>query len=130
MILPRYDPATDSITYGRLLELRDALYSPRFYRISTDVGPSIDVTQEQPFDVWWEDGPRGPGWYKLQARYLKPGMKMVRPFDTPDRKIATITNVEVVREKPPGLPGVHFWWPITDGPGYIVAGYGDVQLKQ
>jgi len=123
MILPGYDPETDTVIHGELIKLEDALFSNRFIRIHTDVGPSIDVTYSQPFDVMADVG-QGWRWYKVQARFLKPGMKMVRPFDDPEKRIATITKVEEVREYM-----VHFWHPRTTTGRYTAAGYADQHMK-
>jgi len=119
MILPAYNPVTDSIEHGELIELIDALYSHKFIRIHTDVGPSVDVTYSQPFDVLADLG-YGLQWYKIQAKYLKPGMKMARPFDDPDKRIATITKVEEVVER-----NTHFWNLRTSHGRFIAAGYAD-----
>src|SRR5690606_39792174 len=51
MILPGYNPETDTLVHGELIELQDARFSNRFLRIHTDNGPSVDVTYTQPFDV-------------------------------------------------------------------------------
>jgi len=47
-------------------------------------------------------------------------MKLVRPLDEPEKRLATITAVELVREYM-----VHFWNPQTSHGRFIVAGYGD-----
>src|SRR5690606_20595004 len=51
MIVPGYNPETDSIDYGTVIAVQDAKYSSRFLRIHTDVGPTVDVTYTQPFDA-------------------------------------------------------------------------------
>lgn len=125
MIIPRYDKETDSIIHGRLIEVQDAGFSNRFLRIHTDVGPHIDVTYSQPFDVLADFGD-GLKWYKSQAKYLKPGMILIRPFDEPDKRLATITEVEQRIENK-----VQFWNPRVDfGHGFIAAGYSDLPMKQ
>jgi hypothetical protein len=121
MVLPWYQPETDTVIHGELLELQDASYSHEFLRIRTNNGPSIDVTFEQPFDVLADMG-QGLKWYKLQAMYLRPGMQMVRPFDP--EPLSTIVSVETVREN-----GVHFWDPKTTTGGYCVNGYADTITK-
>lgn len=123
MILPSYNPETDTVEHGELVELIDAKHSNRFIRIHTDVGPYIDVTYSQPFDVMADLG-EGWKWYKLTARFLKPGMKMVRPFDKPENMIATITQIEERRERK-----VHFWNPKTTNGRYTAAGYADQIVK-
>src|SRR5690606_13135585 len=123
MIMPKYDPHSDSIIHGRLTELQDAGVSSAYLRIHTNGGPSVDVTYEQPFDVL-VDTPDGPRWYRLQAKYLKPGMKMVRPFDKPENRLVTITDVQLVKTR-----AVRFYNPRTDVGGYIAAGYGDLETK-
>lgn len=122
MILPGYNPETDTLEHGELIELQDARFSNRFLRIHTDNGPSVDVTYTQPFDVLADMGD-GPKWYKLAAKFLQPGMKLVRPFEDPDKRLSTITKVEHVKEHM-----VHFWLPKTSH-GYVtVAGYGDAYI--
>lgn len=119
MILPGYDPETDTLEHGELVELVDAKFSNRFLRIHTDVGPSVDVTYSQPFDALADLG-EGWKWHKMAARFLRPGMKLARPFDEPGRRLATITQVEQRIEHQ-----VHFWNPITSRRSYIAAGYAD-----
>ena len=109
MILPWYQPETDTVVHGELTQLVDASYSREFLRIRTNNGPSLDVTFEQPFDVLADMG-QGLKWYRLQAMYLRPGMQMVRPFDP--EPLSTIVSVETVREN-----GVHFWDPKTTTSG-------------
>lgn len=121
MILPWYQPETDTVVHGELTQLVDASYSREFLRIRTTNGPSLDVTFEQPFDVLADLG-QGKKWYKLQALYLRPGMQMVRPFDP--EPLSTIVSVETVRES-----GVHFWDPKTTTGGYCVNGYADTITK-
>jgi hypothetical protein len=121
MILPWYQPETDTVVHGELTRLVDASYSREFLRIRTSNGPSLDVTFEQPFDVLADLG-QGQRWYKLQALYLRPGMQMVRPFDS--EPLSTIVSVETVRES-----GVHFWDPKTTTGGYCVNGYADTITK-
>ena len=123
MILPWYQPETDTVVHGELLELQDASYSNEFLRIRTHNGPPVDVTFSQPFDVLADLG-QGKKWYKLQAMYLRPGMQLVRPFDTPNNRLSTIVSVETVRE-----PGVHFWNPKTSTGGFCVNGYADLYVK-
>jgi len=123
MILPGYNPETDTLEHGELIELQDAKFSNRFLRIHTDVGPAVDVTYTQPFDVLADLG-GGLAWHKLPAKYLQPGMKLVRPLDEPNKRLATITKVEQVVEHM-----VHFWNPKTSHGRFIVAGYGDFRTK-
>jgi len=123
MILPWYQPETDTVIHGELLELQDASYSNEFLRIRTHNGPPVDVTFSQPFDVLADLG-QGRKWYKLQAMYLRPGMQLVRPFDTLNNRLSTIVSVETVRE-----PGVHFWNPKTSTGGFCINGYADLYVK-
>ena len=66
MILPWYQPETDTVIHGELLELQDASYSNEFLRIRTHNGPPVDVTFSQPFDVLADLG-QGKKWYKPQS---------------------------------------------------------------
>jgi len=123
MILPWYQPETDTVIHGELTQLVDASYSHEFLRIRTHNGPSVDVTFSQPFDVLADLG-QGQKWYKLQAMYLRPGMQLIRPFEAPDNRLSTIVSIETVREH-----GVHFWNPKTTTGGYCVNGYADMLIK-
>src|SRR5690606_5882661 len=119
MILPGYNPETDTLEHGELIRLEDAKFSDRFLRIHTDNGPSVDVTYTQPFDVLADMGD-GWRWYRLHAKFLKPGMKLVRPFEEGERRFSTITQVEHAREHM-----VHFWNPKVSNDRYLAAGYAD-----
>lgn len=119
MILPGYNPETDTLEHGELIRLEDAKFSNRFLRIHTDNGPSVDVTYTQPFDVLADMGD-GWRWYRLHAKFLKPGMKLVRPFEEGERRFSTITQVEHAREHM-----VHFWNPKVSNDRYLAAGYAD-----
>lgn len=119
MILPGYNPENDSVEHGVLLQLVYAGRSPSYLRIHTDNGPCVDVTATQPFDVLADFG-QGLRWYKLPTKYLRPGMKLVRPFEQGGPVLSTITKVEEVRDN-----DRHFWLPKTTVERFTVAGYAD-----
>ncbi len=117
MRMPYYDPATDALAITECLSnLRS--YTHTIYVAEVEGGWVLEMTGEQPMDVLRAHLVTGQiMWHRVQARYLRVGDKLVRPFDK------TLHEVLSVREESRARTWV--WNPRTEARRYIVHGFAD-----
>ncbi len=84
--------------------------------VEVEGGYRLEVTGEQPLDVLRErDGELV--WLKLPARYIQPGDRLVRPFDSSLHEVLSLTRTT--------RPKTYVYNPRTTSGRYIAAGFSD-----
>jgi len=121
MQMPYYDPATDTLAITECLS-NVRSYTHTIYVAEVEGGWTLEMTREQPLDVLRPHLVTGQiMWHRLQARYLRVGDKLIRPFDK------TLHEVLSVREESRARTWV--WNPRTEARRYIVHGFADAISK-
>jgi len=117
MQMPYYNPATDTLAITECLSnLRS--YTHTIYVAEVEGGWVLEMTGEQPMDVLRAHLVTGQiMWHRVQARYLRAGDKLIRPFDK------TMHEILAVREEE--RPRTWVWNPRTEVKRYIVHGFAD-----
>lgn len=111
MLMPYYDPADDSIKTCECLS-NGMSYTSTIYVVEVEGGYRLEATGEQPLDVLRQDH-----WHTLAVRFLRPGDKLVRPYDGTLHDILSVTRE--VRAK------TIVFNPRTTAGRYIVQGFSD-----
>lgn len=120
MLMPAYDPNTDTITITECVS-NERSKTGTLFVIEIEGGYTLKATGEQPFDVLRTYNEK-PSWYRVPARYLKPGDTMVRPWD--EDKTPKVLSVAEITVSPTWV-----WNPRTVAKRYIVEGFADAFLK-
>ena len=121
MQMPYYNPATDTLAITECLSnLRS--YTHTIYVAEVEGGWTLEMTGEQPMDVLRPHLVTGQTmWHRVQARYLRAGDKLIRPFDK------ALHEVLSVREESRARTWV--WNPKTTAGAYIAHGFADAISK-
>jgi len=123
MLMPAYDPDTDTVSVTECVGNMRSKTGTLFV-IEVEGGHVLRVTGEQPFDVLRPNMLTGEvRWQKIQARYLKPGDVMVRPFDAANKMPKVLAVTETI------VPATWVWNPRTASGRYIADGFADVYMK-
>lgn len=121
MQMPYYDPATDTLAITECLSNQRS-YTHTIYVAEVEGGWMLEMTREQPMDVLRAHLVTGQiMWHRVQARYLRAGDKLIRPFDK------TLHEVLSVREEE--RPRTWVWNPRTAAGAYIAHGFADAISK-
>lgn len=121
MQMPYYDPATDTLAITECLSNQRS-YTHTIYVAEVEGGWTLEMTGEQPMDVLRAHLVTGQVmWHRVQARYLRAGDKLIRPFDK------TMHTVLSVREESRARTWV--WNPKTAARAYIAHGFADAISK-
>lgn len=121
MQMPYYDPATDTLAITVCLSNMRS-YTHTVFVAEVEGGWTLEMTREQPMDVLRAHLVTGQVmWHRLQARYLRPGDKLIRPFDK------TLHTVLSVRQEE--RPRTWVWNPKTAAGAYIAHGFADAISK-
>ncbi|MDK2930988.1 MAG: hypothetical protein PWR07_1119, partial [Bacillota bacterium] len=119
MLMPAYDPNTDTVAVTECISNVRSKTGTLFV-IEVEGGHVLRATGEQPFDVLRPNALTGEvRWQKLQARYLKPGDVMIRPFDEANRTPKVVSVTEII------VPATWVWNPHTASGRYIADGFAD-----
>lgn len=117
MQMPYYDPATDTLAITECLSNQRS-YTHTVFVAEVEGGYTLEMTGEQPMDVLRAHLVTGQiMWHRVQARYLRAGDKLIRPFDKALHEVLT------VREESRAKTWV--WNPRTEAKRYIVHGFAD-----
>jgi hypothetical protein len=121
MRMPYYDPATDTLAITECLSNQRS-HTHTVFVAEVEGGYTLEMTGEQPMDVLRAHLVTGQTmWHRVQARYLRAGDKLIRPFDK------TMHTVLSVREESRARTWV--WNPKTAARAYIAHGFADAISK-
>lgn len=117
MIMPWYDPVTDTLQESECLS-NQRTYTHTIYVAEVEGGYTLEMTGEQPMDVLRPHYATGEiVWHKLPARYIRPGDKLVRPFDGTLHEVLSLERTQRAK--------TWVYNPRTASGRYIVHGFAD-----
>lgn len=117
MMMPWYDPATDTLQESECLS-NQKTYTHTIYVAEVEGGYTLEMTGEQPMDVLRPHYATGETmWHKLPARYIRPGDKLVRPFDGNLHEVLSLESTQRAK--------TWVYNPRTTSGRYIVHGFAD-----
>jgi hypothetical protein len=115
MQMPWYNITADTIELTECVS-NERSWTHTIYVAEVEGGYRLEMTGEQPMDVLRErDGERV--WLKLPARYIKPGDRLVRPFDGTLHEVLSLAKTLRAR--------TYVYNPRTASGRYIAAGFSD-----
>jgi len=117
MMMPWYDPVTDTLQESECLS-NQRTYTHTIYVAEVEGGYTLEMTGEQPMDVLRPHYATGEiVWHKLPARYIRPGDKLVRPFDGTLHEVLSLERTQRAK--------TWVYNPRTASGRYIVHGFAD-----
>ena len=121
MQMPYYDPATDTLAITECLSNQRS-YTHTVFVAEVEGGWTLEMTGEQPMDVLRAHLVTGQVmWHRVQARYLRVGDKLIRPFDKALHEVLSIREESRAR--------TWVWNPKTAARAYIAHGFADAISK-
>ena len=117
MMMPWYDPVTDTLRESACLS-NQRTYTHTIYVAAVEGGYTLEMTGEQPMDVLRPHYATGEiVWHKIPARYIRPGDKLVRPFDGTLHEVLSLEQTQRAK--------TWVYNPRTASGRYIVHGFAD-----
>jgi len=121
MQMPYYNPATDTLAITECLS-NVRSYTHTIYVAEVEGGWTLEMTGEQPMDVLRAHLVTGQiMWHRVQARYLRPGDKLIRPGDKTLHEVLSVCEESRAR--------TWVWNPKTTAGAYIAHGFADAISK-